>query len=168
MVTPSSTVVKTPDGYRTVSGGGGFVSGNVVIVPWTGLSNSGGNYFVQLGAPQDLNGDAAVDWQVIPGTPGSSSDQIVSPTRTGVAWWAQACLQCGPEANVRRAFLSAFNPGPVGVTGCASGFQGNNDRANAVIFYGGLQPTISLFFQLNWNGVTPLSLNSGDLMILSS
>lgn len=82
-------------------------------------------------------------------------------------------LQSGNEVNVRRAFLSAFelippNNTPVGVQGCASGFQGNNDRNETTIFYRGLNPLTELWFRLSWNGVTTLTLNSGQIMLLSS
>lgn len=153
----------------TAGSGGGI--NNVVIVPWTAFTPGGAaaTYFVSLGAPTDLVGNAASDWVVTPGTPGVSSDVISSATRTGLIWFGQMCGQSGPEASPRRAFVSAFNPGPVGVTGCASGFEGNNDRADTVVFYGGLVPASGgLFFQVAWNGVTPLTLNSGQLMIVSS
>lgn len=158
------------------STGGLGPSTNVVIVPWSSITVStlsSSIYYVQLGNPQDLNGDAAKDWIVTKNTPGTISDFIRSDTRTGIAWWANTCLQSGNEVSVRRAFLSAFElipPSnvPVGVQGCASGFQGNNDRNETTIFYGGLQPSTELWFRLSWNGVTTLTLNSGQLMLLSS
>ena len=129
---------------------------NVVIVPWTGLSPGGtqSTYFVSLGTPINLAGDAASDWVVTPGTPGVSSDRIASSQRVGFSWFGQACFQSGPEAAPpKRAFLSAFyDPGAVavGVTGCASGVEGNNDRADTIVFYGGLSVNNSLFFQISW------------------
>ena len=80
-------------------------------------------------------------------------------------------MQCGPETQVRRAFLSAFyNAGgsPVGITGCASGFQGNNDRGEITVFEGGLDPGLELRHTIAWNGATPLTLNSGHIMLFSS
>lgn len=144
-------------------------SSNIVQVQWNSFSNAGGTYYVALNNPIDLYGNAAADWEIVPGTPGVSSDTVRSANRTASFWIAQGCFQCGPEASVRRAFLSAFNPGPIGplgVTGCASGFEGNNDRAETTVFYGGLTPdTNGLFFSIAWNGVTPLTLNSGQLVL---
>jgi hypothetical protein len=149
------------------------VNTNVVLVPWTGITAGiGGLYTIELGTPFDGNGDAASDWSIIPQTPGTLSSRITSPSRTGVAWWCSSCLQSGPEPTPRRAFLSAFewrpSQFPVGITGCASGFQGNNDRAETTIFYAGLKPGVGLSFRIAWNGVTPLTFNSGLVMILSS
>lgn len=164
-----------PLDFEDGQGGGGGGNLNVVMVPWTAITVDPMNsqrYTVALAQPFDLNGNAAADWSVVPGVPGTTSDQLVSATRTGQAWWATTCLQCGNEANVRRAFFSAFEqppPGvPMGVQGCASGFQGNNDRAETTIFYGGLAPTVPLFFQLSWNGQTTLTLNGGQVMLISS
>lgn len=144
-------------------GGGGF---DVVAVPWTTISNAGSTYYVELGAPVDLYGTSAANWVVTPGTPGSSSAVLSSATQTAAFWIGQGCFQCGPEPSPKRAFLSAFNPGAVGITGCATGLEGNNDRSEATVFYGNLHPASGgLYFQVSWNGVTPLTVNSGQVLL---
>ena len=56
----------------------------------------------------------------------------------------------------------------IGIVEFAHGMRDNNDRANAIIFYGALQPGNALFFTISWNGAAPLTLNSGQALLLSS
>lgn len=146
---------------------------NIVDVPITGITDQGGgNYTVSLGTPVNLLGTHASDWAVVSQGAGES-DGLVSSNRFGGAWFCQFALQCGPEVANRRAFCSAFEdragvPTPVGITGAASGMRDNNDRANAIIFYGALQPGNALFFTISWNGAAPLTLNSGQVLLLSA
>ncbi len=147
---------------------------NVVLVPWTGFSPGGtqSTYFVRLGTPINLKGNAAEDWTIVAAAdPNTASDRVKSDKREGYMWWADTCVQCGPEASQRRAFLSGFYDhlaNQVGVTGCASGLINNNDREQISAAYGGMVLGTELFFQLAWNGNTPLTFNSGQIMLWSS
>ena len=145
---------------------------STILIPWTGITQSGTTYYVRLGTPEVLSGTLDT-WEVIPAAdPNTASDRIRSNSRTCRKWEAQACLQSGPEPTNRRAFFSAFyqpDGGPVdGVAGCASGLMGNNDRANANLFFGGLERNTEFFLQLSWNGVATLTLNSGEVMLTSA
>ena len=159
---------------NTGGGGSGGVLPNIVVVPWTAIEVSdlsSSAYLVRFGVPEDRNGTtAAADWRIEPGT-ANTPDRLVSDTRAGLAWWSSACLQCGPETQVRRAFLSAFYAAgglPVGITGCASGFEGNNDRGEITIFEGGLGAGVDLTHVIAWNGQTPLTLNEGQILLWST
>jgi len=150
------------------AGGGG--ASNVIAVPWTsiaGASPTGPVYFVQLGIPVDLFGNAAADWLVAPGTPGASSDALLSATRQSPMWRLDAFFQQGPSVARPRAFLSAFYDG-VGVRGGAISFIQNNWRAYGGYTWGGLASGIELSFTISWNGNTPLTLNSGTVVLSST
>ena len=56
----------------------------------------------------------------------------------------------------------------MGVQGCASGLEGNNDRAETTLFFGGLGRDVELFFSISYNGATPLTLNSGQILLEST
>jgi len=150
------------------SGVGG--QGNVIMVPFISMAAAGPtgpNYFIQLGAPQNRFGNAASDWEITPGVPGASSGSISSATRTASYWNAQAFLQQGPSSGIPRAFFSAFYDG-VGVAGGAQSFQGNNYRSDVNLREGGLTSGAELSFSIAWNGNTPLTLNSGNIFLLST
>ena len=159
------------EGLIPPSGGSAL---NVMLVPWTGITlDTGGRYTVELGAPSALFGEAGFesDWIINPGTPGTDSAQLTSASRTAMAWLCIGDFQSGPEGSVRRVFMSAFEDvgGPiVGVEGAAHGFQNNNDRGQVVLSHGGLAPGDGLFFECNWNGVAPLTLNGGRIIVLST
>lgn len=153
--------------------GGGSM--NFMAVSWNSIAQDGTTqrYTVDLDPSiVDLNGNAVQNWEVVPGSPGTESAKIRSTTRKGLFWICTTCLQSGNEVNVRRAFVSAFEDRParttVGIAGCATGFQGNNDRGETTLAYGGLLQSIPLFFEIAWNGNTPLTLNSGQVILLSS
>jgi len=148
----------------------GASGANIVVVPFTAMQGAGPTgpvYYMQLGTPQNLYGDRASDWSVTPGVPGVSSDTVESAKRDAYFWIAIAYLQQGPSAGRPRAFLSAFYDG-VGVRGGAQSFEGNNDRNEIVVFFGGLLSGSKLSYSIAWNGNTPLTLNSSGGVALFS
>jgi len=151
-------------------GGAGGGSTNVIAVPWAAIQGAGPTgpvYFVQLGTPIDLFGNRASDWTVTAGTPGVTSDTLQSSDRQSPQWRLDAFFQQGPSAGTPRAFLSAFYNG-VGVRGGAVSFIQNNWRAYAGFTWGGLLSGVELSFSVSWNGNTPLTLNSGTVILQST
>jgi hypothetical protein len=163
--------IGAPLNFPTIGTGGGGALNTFHFDLAFNAAGLAANYYCSIGPLADLVGNAASDWEVLPGTPGVSSDTLrpkPGSGRVSALWIASFFLQQGPSAGIPRAFLSAFKPGPIGDAGGAVSLSGNNFRANGTLISGGVTELDGVYWQVGWNGNTPLQLIAGSRVVVVS